>query len=127
MAMEREDRVSARKLSKAKTVKPQQNSKEVAKSGKAAGQATTRRVRNYRRHAKSEIAKSFVAICEALVTKAKKGSIGHTRLLFDVGGVKEDANKQGKPRELSLGALLLKELEEEQKAKAAESAEAGVN
>lgn len=113
MTAESERKMSARKRSTAKPGQLDHTAEKVQESGKDSVRVNTR-VRNYRRHAKSEIAKSFREICQALVEEAKRGSIGHTKLLFDVGGVKEDANKEGKKRELSLGALLLKELEDEQ-------------
>jgi hypothetical protein len=50
-----------------------------------------------------------------MAKQAAEGSVQHTRLLFDLGGVKEEvrASSNGRRRKApSLGAILLKEVKE---------------
>lgn len=84
------------------------------------------RVRNYRKFTKEKIAESFPEIVGGLVSRAKKGQLGHTRLLFDLGGVKDDLKRgASRRREPSLGKLLLEEVEKCRKRAAEEAATGG--
>ncbi|HMD20957.1 MAG TPA: hypothetical protein VKH40_11570 [Alloacidobacterium sp.] len=70
--------------------------------------------RHFRKKAQEEIGKSYTAIVKTLANKAARGSVQHTKLLFDLGGVKEEVQasatgRRRRPR--SLGEILLKEAE----------------
>ena len=70
--------------------------------------------RHFRKKAQEEIGKSYAAIVQKLADEAAKGSVQHTKLLFDLGGVKEEVEasatgRRRRPR--SLGEILLKEAE----------------
>jgi hypothetical protein len=73
-------------------------------------------VRTFRDQAKKEIFGAFPQIVHTLIEQAKGGSVNHTKLLFDLGGVKEQA-KAGSKRKgkaavsPSLADLLLQELD----------------
>jgi hypothetical protein len=61
--------------------------------------AAVKRVRNYKNHAKKELSQAFPAIVDTLIKQAKKGSLTHTKFLFELGGgkdkpVKRDAAKK---------------------------------
>jgi hypothetical protein len=71
--------------------------------------------RNFRKTAQQEIGKKYTKIVRTLAKQAAEGSVQHTRLLFDLGGVKEEvrASSNGRRRKApSLGAILLKEVKE---------------
>lgn len=71
--------------------------------------------KHYRKKAQEEIGKSYTAIVQTLATKAAGGSVQHTKLLFDLGGVKEEVRASATARRRrppSLGEILLKEAEE---------------
>jgi len=77
--------------------------------------AKKKRVQNFRR-AKIEISGAFPEIVHTLIDRAKEGSVNHTKLLFDIGGVKEQMKEEAKHRErvagsASLADLLMHELE----------------
>lgn len=70
---------------------------------------------NFRKTAQEEIGKKYTKIVRTLAKQAAEGSVQHTRLLFDLGGVKEEvrASATGKRRKPpSLGAILVKEVRE---------------
>jgi hypothetical protein len=69
--------------------------------------------RHFRKKAQEEIGRKYEGIVEKLAEKATQGSVQHTKLLFELGGVKEQvqASSQRKRRALSLGEILLKEAE----------------
>jgi hypothetical protein len=68
-------------------------------------------VRNYKTHTKKLIAKQFSGIMESMAVKSKEGSLAHTKFLFEIGGVKEDLERQGRGKaEPSLADLLLAEV-----------------
>jgi hypothetical protein len=73
--------------------------------------AKTKRVNNYKRHAKREISEAFPEIVDVLVERAKEGSLTHAKFLFDIGGVKDKPLSQEKrEREPSLSEMLLEEV-----------------
>ncbi len=77
-----------------------------------------KRVRNYRRHAKGVIAENFVTIMTTMAEKSNEGSLSHTKYLFEIGGVKEDIQRQGQGKpEPSLAELLLAEVKKRQGAR----------
>jgi hypothetical protein len=104
-------RSKATKSSKAKkSAKTKGNSKGKGTSEKKAAKAAPKRVRNYKFHAKKELSAAFPAIVDELVSRAKKGSLTHTRLLFDIGGVKDKpVHRESQPAVFSLAELLLDE------------------
>ena len=66
--------------------------------------------RHFRKRAQEEIGKNYPSIVRRLAEEATQGSVMHTKLLFDLGGVKEevrDAGKGKRPRRPpSLGKIL---------------------
>lgn len=94
-------------------------------ASEAKGKVKAPRVHNYRKFTKQKIAESFPEIVGGLVSRAKKGQLGHTRLLFDLGGVKDDLKRgASRRREPSLGKLLLEEVEKRRKLAADEAVSA---
>lgn len=69
--------------------------------------------RNYKKTALEKISKSYNDIVDKLAEKAAEGSVRHTELLFDLGGVKEEvkASHTRTRKEPSLGKMLLEEIE----------------
>ena len=69
--------------------------------------------RNFRKKAQEEIGKKYEGIVEKLAEKATEGSVQHTKLLFELGGVREQVQVSSpkRRRSPSLGKLLLKEAE----------------
>jgi len=69
--------------------------------------------RHFRKKAQEEIGKNYKEIVAKLATEATRGSVQHTKLLFDLGGVKEQvkASYPKRRRPPSLGQILLKEAE----------------
>lgn len=69
--------------------------------------------KHYRKAAREEIEKSYKTIVVTLAKEATKGSLRHTKLLFDLGGVQEEVQSTSSRRRKppSLGRLLLKEAE----------------
>ncbi len=67
--------------------------------------------KQFRKAAQDEIGKTYKQIVKTLATEAVGGSVQHTKLLFDLGGVKEEvraaSSRRRKPP--SLGKLLLDE------------------
>jgi hypothetical protein len=80
---------------------------------KKADQGKSTKPRHFRKKAQEEIGKKYGEIVEKLAEEATKGSVQHTKLLFDLGGVKEEveASTLKRRRPPSLGKLLLKEAE----------------
>ena len=74
--------------------------------------------RHYRKAAREEIEKTYKTIVAKLATEATNGSVRHTKLLFDLGGVQEEAEATSSKRRKSpsLGKILLKEAEAMKKA-----------
>jgi hypothetical protein len=72
--------------------------------------AKKKRVQNFRRHAKIEISGAFPEIVHTLIDRAKEGSVNHTKLLFDIGGVKEQMKEEAKHRERAAGSASLADL-----------------
>jgi hypothetical protein len=69
--------------------------------------------KHFKKTAQDQIQRSYKKIVATLAKEAQKGSVRHTKMLFDLGGVKEevDAAKPKRKKEPSLGRLLLKEVE----------------
>lgn len=86
---------------------------------------------HFRKQAQKEIGKKYQKIVQELAKKAAGGSVPHTKLLFDLGAVKEEvrAATPGKRRRRpsSLGKLLLDEVakmkREKEKEQAAQAGE----
>jgi hypothetical protein len=86
-------------------------SKAKRTSKKKAAKPAPKRVRNYKFHAKKELSAAFPAIVNELVSRAKKGSLTHTRLLFDIGGVKDKpVHRESQQAPFSLAQVLLDEV-----------------
>jgi hypothetical protein len=64
--------------------------------------ARKKRVCNFKRHAKNEISGAFPEIVHTLIEEAKGGSVNHTRLLFDLGGVKDQVKEDLKHKDKDL-------------------------
>jgi hypothetical protein len=89
-------------------------SAEPTTNGKASHRKPTK-PKQYRKTAQEVIGKQYRGIVAKLATEAKKGSITHAKLLFDLGGVQEEVkatSTRRRRRPPSLGELLLKDLEE---------------
>jgi len=77
------------------------------------GQQSTK-PKNFRKTAQKAIGEKYIDIVEALASEAVKGSVQHTKLLFDLGGVKDEVKASATPRRRrppSLGKILLAEAE----------------
>ncbi len=73
-----------------------------------------KRVRNFRCHAKNQISGAFSEIVHTLIEEAKSGSVNHTKLLFDIGGVKDHPkHKQKDEAGVSFAEILRRELSPE--------------
>jgi len=70
--------------------------------------------KHYRKTAQEVIEQQYRQIVTTLATEATKGSVRHTKLLFDLGGVQEEVQSASPRRRKSpsLGRLLLKEAED---------------
>ena len=83
------------------------------KDDKQLANETPTKPKHFKKTAQDQIEKSYKKIVATLADEAQKGSVRHTKLLFDLGGVQKEveaiATKRG--RGPSLGKLLLKEVE----------------
>lgn len=52
--------------------------------------------RHFRKRAQEEIGKNYPSIVRRLAEEATQGSVLHTKLLFDLGGVKEEVREPAK-------------------------------
>jgi hypothetical protein len=77
------------------------------------GEGVPIKPKHYRKVAREEIEKTYKTIVATLAEEATKGSVRHTKLLFDLGGVQEEVQSTASRRRRppSLGRLLLKEAE----------------
>jgi hypothetical protein len=119
-----------RSSTKKRPAKTAAKKKQPKAAGTAGGQGqeaepakTKKKVQNFRRHAKQEISGAFPEIVHELIDRAKAGSLDHTKLLFDIGGVKDQVKEEAKHKErvansASLADLLLHELERQHEAEA---------
>jgi hypothetical protein len=83
-------------------------------------------VEEYQSHAKKVVSENFAHIVQTMAEKSAKGSLSHTKYLFEIGGVKEEIQRQGQGEdEPSLADLLLAEIRKRQTAEetAAEDAD----
>jgi hypothetical protein len=82
------------------------------------------KAKHFRKAAKNKVESHYEIILESLAEKACAGSIQHARMLFDLGGVKDELDEASKERRLgpSLGRLLLKEAAAFRKRREAERA-----
>ncbi|WP_158752279.1 hypothetical protein [Acidobacterium sp. S8] len=82
--------------------------------------------RHFRKTAQTAIGEKYEAIVEKLADHASQGSVQHTKLLFDLGGVKEEVRASASPKRRrnapSLGKMLLAAVEQRNKEKAANAA-----
>jgi hypothetical protein len=80
---------------------------------KKADQGKPTKPRHFRKKAQEEIGKKYGGIVEKLAEKATEGSVQHTKLLFELGGVREqvEVSSPKRRRSPSLGKFLLKEAE----------------
>ena len=108
------EKKSSRKLVVVKSGAVPGGAAEVQVTGdpkKKAAKAVPKRVRNYKFHAKKELSAAFPAIVDVLVSRAKKGSLTHTKLLFDIGGVRDKPiHKESQQPHFSLAQVLLDEV-----------------
>jgi hypothetical protein len=108
------EKKSSRKSAVAKSEAAPVGAAEVQVTGdskKKAARAVPKRVKNYKFHAKKELSAAFPAIVDVLVNRAKKGSLTHTKLLFDIGGVKDKPiRKESQQPHFSLAQVLLDEV-----------------
>jgi hypothetical protein len=84
-------------------------------SQEKAAKPAPKHVRNYKLHAKKELSAAFPAIVDVLVNRAKKGSLTHTKFLFDLGGVKDKpVHRECVEPHFSFAELLLSDLVKQQ-------------
>ncbi len=82
-------------------------------------------MRNFRCHAKNQISGAFSEIVHRLIEEAKGGSVNHTKLLFDIGGVKDQLrHKQKDEAGVSFAEILRRELSPEHASQQAQAATA---
>jgi phage-related minor tail protein len=69
--------------------------------------------RYFKKTAQEQIEQSYKSIVNKLAEEAEKGSVRHTKMLFDLGGVQEKAEsaKRKRKKAPSLGKLLMDEVE----------------
>lgn len=79
---------------------PRASSEDGAATKAEDGGAKKKRVCNFKKHAKSEISGAFPDIVHTLIEEAKGGSLNHTKLLFDLGGVKEQVKEEMKHKNI---------------------------
>jgi hypothetical protein len=103
--------VSATEVNAKSRTQETKRAKVKGTSKKKAAKAAPKRVRNYKFHAKKELSAAFPAIVDELVNRAKKGSLTHTKLLFDMGGVKDKpVHRESQQAPFSLAQVLLDEV-----------------
>jgi hypothetical protein len=70
--------------------------------------------KHFRKTVQDAIGENYIDIVETLASKAVQGSVQHTKLLFDLGGVDDEVQAAATPRRRrppSLGRILLAEVE----------------
>src|ERR1700748_689561 len=103
--------MATRRISKAREQKAATLQNAALKDTAEADNVKTTKPRQFKKAAQDEIGKTYKQIVQALATEAVGGSVQHTKLLFDLGGVKEEvrATSTRKRKSPSLGKLLLDE------------------
>jgi hypothetical protein len=86
----------------------------ITQSNERADEEAPVKRKHFKKTAQDQLEQSYKEIVTTLAKEAKKGSVRHTKMLLDLGGVKQEveAVKSKKKRGPSLGKLLLKEVEE---------------
>jgi hypothetical protein len=70
-----------------------------------------RRVRNFKRHTRKLMSDNFARIMNSLAEKAINGSVAHVKYLFEIGGVREELEREGDGKaEPSLAEVMLGEM-----------------
>ena len=96
-----------------KTSRKQDSSSEQIKADKSPQTDKKKPIKpkQFKKAAQEAIGEKYQTIVNAFAEKASKGSVQHTKLLFDLGGVKEEvrAVSSKRYRTPSLGKLLLEE------------------
>ena len=71
----------------------------------------SKRVTDFQSHAREVVTEKFADIMEAMAQESIQGSLPHTKYLFEIGGIKEELQRQvennGEP---TLADLLLEEV-----------------
>ena len=68
-------------------------------------------VTDFQSYAKEVVSRQFANIMKAMAEKSAKGSLAHTKYLFEIAGVKEEIQRQGQSNgEPSLAEILLAEV-----------------
>jgi len=75
---------------------------------------TAKRTKNFKKAARMRVAEDWPEIVDELVTKAKKGSYNHTKLLVEVSGIKEEEMEPVRKKKDTMSKLLLKKLTEKE-------------
>jgi len=73
-----------------------------------------KRTKNCKRYAKERVKEEWPEIVKNLVSKAKKGSYNHTKLLVEVSGIKDEDVKPARSGKSGLSKMLLKKLKEKE-------------
>jgi hypothetical protein len=92
--------------------------KSAAKAAESEVVAQSIRVTDFQSHTKEIIVSRFADIIAAMAQKSAEGSLSHAKYLFEIGGVKEELQRQGEDSdEPTLGELLLAEVRRHQSRK----------
>ncbi len=68
----------------------------------------------FQSHVRQLITEHYDAILTAIAEQAERGSIPHTKYLFELGGVQKEIERQGKEHEPNVAQILLAEIERRQ-------------
>lgn len=75
---------------------------------------TRKAVRDGQQYIKKELLKELSCITSGMIAKAKGGGTAPLKLLWELGKLHENASSKRKPRQPSLGKLLLEEVRRKQ-------------
>jgi hypothetical protein len=103
--------MATKRISKAREQKAATKGKTAPTDEAEADNDKTTKPKQFKKAAQDEIGKTYKQIVRALANEAVGGSVQHTKLLFDLGGVKEEVRAVSTRRRKSpsLGKLLLDE------------------
>lgn len=73
-----------------------------------------RSIRDGQEHIKKELLKELSGITEEMIKSAKAGSTAPLKLLWDLGGLRQDPTAKRKNREPSLGKVLMQALRKQE-------------
>lgn len=89
-------------------------SDEDAEQKPAPKKKAVKRTKNFKKAARTRVAEDWPEIVDELVTKAKKGSYNHTKLLVEVSGIKEEEIEPVRKKKDTMSKILMKKLTEKE-------------